>query len=462
MAKKHAGRFRSFLSGIPADTMAIILVSVFLLCLCAYVYGGITQYNDAVLRYMTTIADERDKDAEGIRPITPSVAERAAATFRDYPRTMLFLTGLFLALSLLNRWKQTNLQATLCALFLLLGIGCSSKVMYQGFYGITGEAGFIVISCIAMLLSFFLWRRMNCRLPTNLYYLLAGMIVIMIVLNILAIIRGNTINGAANWVSVGGISIQPSEFIKVGLVLLSSCSMRSTRRKIIYLALAGVSCLVVALAGDIGTAAIIAVLFFVMVMVLFDEEWISISLLFLFLVAFFVIVRFHPTAQRRFSECGTAMTNTRSVQQRDFIIAIVRGGWLGLGMENAIQFFQITAGGTDGVIGGIQAIFGMPMLLIVIGCYIILVLQCGFSRNADPSSHPILLQTAIIFSGQALLNYLGSLDVLPFTGITAPLLSQGGTSTLCTMTLMGIMCASLCSATECPAKHSKEGISYAK
>lgn len=461
MAKNSLRRSKNKFCGLSAETLAIILVTVFLLSLCLYVYIGIRQYDDKTLRIMTTIFKERYNESNKGEAIMPSVADRAAATFRDYPLTMLFLVGSFLALSAWNRRKNANLQATLCALFLLLGIGCSTKVMFQGFYGLKGEAGFLFMSVLVMVATFFIWRWMRHQLPTVLYFILVGLILFMVGLNVLAILKDEYTNGAANWTSLFGIQIQPSEFIKAGLILLASCSFYPGYRKIVYVALAGLSALVVAAAGDIGSAVVIAALFFFMVMVLFDEEWITFSLLALFVVAMIIIFKYHPTAKQRLGDWGIAMTNTERFQQKNFLSAIVRAGWFGHGMKGARNFFEVTAGGTDGVLGCIQAVFGMPMLLTAMGSYILLVLQCGFSRNVNPSSHPILMQIAIMITVQVLLNYGGSLDVIPFTGITAPLLSQGGTSTLCTMALMGVMCAALYSSVNGPNDNETEDDFYA-
>ena len=77
------------------------------------------------------------------------------------------------------------------------------------------------------------------------------------------------------------------------------------------------------------------------------------------------------------------------------------------------------------------------------GCYIVLILQCGFSRSTSPTNYLIMLQIAVMFTTQIFLNYGGSLGLIPFTGITAPLLSTGGSSTISTMALLGMMFASM-------------------
>lgn len=426
---------------IRADVLVIVLVVLFLTGLTAYVHSGIREYDENELRYMVTVYRERANEVYNGKTIEPSVAERAEYTLRDYPRTMAFLIGFFVLLSLWNCWKRANLQACLAATFMLLGIGCSHKVLYQGFYGATGEAGFMVIGCFVMVAAFLFWRFLRQRLATPMYVILAVLIVLMIGANILAIF-GSSTNGAYNWSSFAGVQIQPSEFIKAGLILLGACSFADKSRRRTYFALMLVSCVVIVAARDIGAVFVLALLFLSMVYLILDDDQLCRRLICVGIVVFAVLMFTSDTAQERMGNWGKAMIIDRA-QQRNFISSVVRGGWFGLGIENAGDFYRHFAGGTDGVLAGLHAIFGIPMILVVMGCYMVLVLQCGFNRGVSPSSQPILFQMALFITAQVLLNYGGALDVLPFTGITAPLLSSGGSSTISNMALMGVMGASL-------------------
>lgn len=434
-------RKRSFFGSLSEETVAIILVVVFLTGLAFYVYNGIRQYDDLKIRFMVTTDYERDHETEE-EPLTPSVEERYEYTLRDYPRTMAFIIGAFLLLSLWNRWKDTHMQAFFCALFMLLGIGCSQKVLYQGFYGLTGEAGFIVMGIGSMIATFLLWRAIGQKLNVFMYIFLSLIIIGMLGLNVYAILTGKAKNETFNWVTLGGISFQPSEFIKAGLITLGACSFSSTWRKIWYFFLLFVSCGVIAAARDIGALFVLALLFVSMVYLIFDNKRLMVIIMVLGVIAFSLLVANSATAHRRMADWGHAMT-IEKYHQRDFISTIVRAGWRGLGIANAAEFFWLFAGDTDGVIAGIQAIFGLPMLLVVMGCYVTLVMQCGVNRSLYTSSQPILFQMGVFITVQVLLNYGGALDVLPFTGITAPFLSTGGSSTVVNMALMGIMAASL-------------------
>ncbi len=453
--------YRSGLSareGLPFDKIAMLLVVVFLLGLCLTVSIELRQLDDATLRVMTTLYQERYNEVYKGKPITPSVEVRAAATLRDYPITMLALVGFFLLYSWWCRRAGYQFQAPLCALFTLLGISTSTRVLYEGFYGLTGEAGFILLGCIVMPITFFLAMRLRMQLSTKAFRMVTALILLMVGLNIITIFVGDSRNGSYNWITLGGISLQPSEFVKAGLIVLGCCAFITTRRKLLCSVLSILGCITVALSSDIGAVVIFGCLFIVMTQLLYDEEWLSLLIITLGVAAFVSIILLSKnkiiseTAYRRMQDWGDAMTNKNFFQQKNFITATVLGGWKGLGIANAEQFFKIYAGGTDGVLACVQAVYGLPMLLVTMGCYIVIILQCGFNRGTTPSCHLFLTQIAVFFTVQVLLNYGGSLDVLPFTGIVAPLMSQGGSSTLCTMALMGIMFACLAHKTTISTK----------
>ena len=440
------------------DVIAMVLVTVCLLGMMMYVHQGIQQYDESTLTYMTTIKYERDQAKKNGVSLTETVLARSADTIKAYPRIMIFLIVYFLAFSFWGLKNDAHIQSPLCAIFLLLGIGCSIKVLCHGFPGLTGEAGFLMMGCLAMAATFFIWRSLGFNLSNKLYWILVGLVTAMIILNWVAIIRGEKNpdeleNGAANWVTIGSINIQPSEFIKAGLHMLGSCCNGKKIRKIVYCLFSALGCFTVIKGNDIGTAFIIALMFVMMVIVLFDEEWLNIALAVCAVVGFFLVIRESEVAVERMAAWGTAMTNTDHIQQRDFITAIIRGGWSGLGMKEASRYFVIYSAGSDGALGAVQAIYGLPMLLVTFASYLTLVCVAGFSRNVNRTTQPFLLQLSLMITAQVLLNYLGSLDVLPFTGIVAPLVSQGGTSILCNMSLMGVMLAALHSKVSVPTTY---------
>ena len=176
---------------IALDIIAMILVAVILAGLMMYVHQGIQQYDDSTLTYMTTLGSERNQAKKDGVDLTETALERAEATIRAYPRIMIFLIAAFLVFSFWGIRANAHLQAPLCAIFLLLGIGCSTKVLYEGFPGLTGEAGFLVIGCFVMAIMFFVWRKLGFDLSNKFYWILVALVTIMIIMNWVTIFKGN-------------------------------------------------------------------------------------------------------------------------------------------------------------------------------------------------------------------------------------------------------------------------------
>ena len=106
-------------------------------------------------------------------------------------------------------------------------------------------------------------------------------------------------------------------------------------------------------------------------------------------------------------------------------------------------FTKLTAAGTDASLAGIQVVFGLPALLCVFGCYLVILLCFAQNSGVSITCHPILYQLALVITVQVILNYCGSLDALPFTGVTAPLVSTGGSATVSTCLMLGVAAAAM-------------------
>jgi cell division protein FtsW (lipid II flippase) len=137
------------------------------------------------------------------------------------------------------------------------------------------------------------------------------------------------------------------------------------------------------------------------------------------------------------------MTLADTWQQREFITATLLGGFRGLGLGNAHHFTEIFASREDGAIAGVMAIYGVPMVCVAIGSYALLMAQPLYNRAVYPSNYLIMSQVSALIFCQVILNFAGSLDLLPFTGVNGPLISAGGSSAICFCVLLGMIAASL-------------------
>ena len=325
--------------------------------------------------------------------------------------------------------------APVAAIALLMGIGISYQYIFT--FDITNVI-FTAASLFALCVAYFIWRRIN-SVGNIFYYSLVAAVFILLCANL---IFGQVGNGARLWINIGGFSFQPGEFVKILLVLIGALAYKKKDRIIAYLITAVVSCGVLLMLKDLGTAAIIFFTFLFMTFSLMDFKF-SLTCILVAVVGVVSAAMALPYVQERFSYLFNAMTPDGSAHQTQVLESIIFGGASGLGLENSSYMLNVFSITSDAAIAGIMAIYGVGMLFIVMFAYTALVVLPNRNCAVYPSSHYITVQASILIIAQVLLNFLGSIDVLPFTGVVAPLISDGGSAMLSFSVLMGLVLAAI-------------------
>ena len=241
-------------------------------------------------------------------------------------------------------------------------------------------------------------------------------------------------NGAANWISIGGISIQPSEFVKVLYVLASASVLdrlltKSNLFAFIIFSMICVGALI--LMSDLGTALIFFCTFlFISFMRSGNLHTVILALVAAVLGAILVI-SFKPYIADRFSAWGRCfeLANTTGYQQSRVLTYCASGGMTGVGVGNGYLKY-IFASESDLVFGLLCEEVGLIIAISMVICIIGLVLYARaittrsrstfYAISASCASGLMLVQTA--------LNVFGATDILPLTGVTLPFISLGGSS----------------------------------
>ena len=349
----------------------------------------------------------------------------------------LSATGVLLVVgSLYSHLHHARIQSYLCAVCMLMGIGFA----YQFFFGEFSKfVSMVFLGTAAGLGGYFIYRRINI-LNDRLFWLCTLSILGLLANNVLF---GERINGAKLWVKLGAFMFQPGELIKVLLILLGASSFQNPRRSAVYCLVSLLSCGVLLLLRDLGGVVVIFALFMLMVYLLFDNRLLSIAIIAAAVVALVVALGRMPYAAARFENWGHAMENPDSYQQRQFITAILMGGFKGLGVADNSLFTRIYAAANDGALVGVMAVLGIPMILITLGAYALLASQAALNHSVYTSNFLIHAQMGFYIVVHVLLNFAGAADVLPFTGVVSPLISSGGSATLCFGLLLGLGAAAL-------------------
>lgn len=248
--------------------------------------------------------------------------------------------------------------------------------------------------------------------------------------------------GAVNWVDLGFITIQPSEFVKVAFIFAGCATLErlmTTRNNLLFLLFSG--CCIGALfwMHDFGTASI----FFVgMLLIAYmrSGDWKTLAFFGATAVVGAVgIIVFKPYVADRFAVYRHAWeyAATNGYQQTRTMMAIGSGGLLGVGGGNG-NLDRVAAADTDLVFGFVSEEWGLLVGLCAIGCLMMLAAWAVWCAPRASSAYYAIAACAAagMFLFQAALNVFGSTDLLPLTGVTFPLISNGGSSMAASLAMM--------------------------
>lgn len=301
----------------------------------------------------------------------------------------------------------------------------------------------VVIFMVIMVAAFLVLRHQELFSGSDvLFYLLCAGVLGLMAANYL-FGKGSEHSSARLWLRIGGFSLQPGELVKPMIALLAAMSYRDHRRFWVYFAITGYTCTMLTLLRDFGNVFVIFVTLLVMIYLLYDNITVSLLTILASVAAFLVLLNLVPYAQTRFGNWGNAMTNEDSFQQRQIITSVLSGGLDGLGFGNHQLATGIFAAESDSALAGIYAVYGLPMILAVILAYGSIVFQSCSNSSVFPIGNLLLVQAALVVFSQVMLNFCGSLDVLFFSGITAPMISAGGSGMLSQSVFMAMIAASL-------------------
>ena len=251
--------------------------------------------------------------------------------------------------------------------------------------------------------------------------------------------------GAKNWLEIGGFSFQPSELVKVAYIYVGSSTLDRLFRKrnlfgfIVFSAFCVIS---LALTGDFGTALI----FFVTFLVMSYMRSGSISTVILAVsgaaLAGALAVSAKPYIAARFASWGHAWEDIydKGFQQTRAMSAAASGGLYGKGAGFG-WLTDIFAADTDMVFAVVceeqGLIIGLTMVLAVLAMALFAVRAARNGRSAYYSIASCAAMSMLLV--QLSLNVFGSLDMLPFTGVTFPFVSRGGTSLISCWLMMSFI-----------------------
>ena len=263
---------------------------------------------------------------------------------------------------------------------------------------------------------------------------------------------GASVNGARSWVRVGGLSVQPSEFLKLAIVVVAAdlltrrgaalAGRRATIAPIGVLAAVGAG---LSLAqGDLGSAVVLGA-------IVLSIAWVAgVPLVPLGLMAGAATsagLLFVVSSQRRLDRF-TAFLNVSeekdhlAYQTYQGFLSMANGGMSGSGIGGSKgKLGYLPYAHSDFIFAVIADELGFIGTAAVIGGFIMLVWFGIQTALAAPDRFGMLLAGGIAswFGVQAIVNLGGVTGVLPVTGLTLPFFSAGGSSLFVSMTAAGLL-----------------------
>lgn len=263
---------------------------------------------------------------------------------------------------------------------------------------------------------------------------------------------GTVRNGSRSWFGIGGLGIQPSEFMKLALIIFTSKYLykndknnKTIKKDILpILLITLITFGLIMLQPDFGTGVIllmsIVALLFISGLKL---KFFIITGLFGLFGAMILIIIAPYRFQRILSFINPWLDPLGSgFQAIQSLFAIGPGGLLGLGLGNSIQkHFYLPEPQTDFIFAIISEELGFLGIVIVASLFLTIIYRgINISLNskdlfAKYLSFGITFQLAF----QAILNLMVVVSLIPITGVTLPFLSYGGSSLLITLCGMGIL-----------------------
>ncbi|CAA7622549.1 Lipid II flippase FtsW [Candidatus Terasakiella magnetica] len=353
--------------------------------------------------------------------------------------------------SVLGRWWWTVDRWTIAALFLLVAVGAlltmaaspavAERIGAQSFHFVRRQFMFLAPALVIMLgVSIMTPRQVRRTAVLG----LLGAIVLLALVPFL----GAEVKGAKRWLTIAGISIQPSEFVKPMFAVVSGWMFASARLdhgfpgRVIATALLGIVAALLLIQPDVGQTAIViaiwAIQFFLAGLSMIWVVGLGLAVPVAGVAAYYIFPHVTSRVDRFLDPSGAG-----GYQVTTALNAFKNGGMFGRGPGEGRVKLSLPDAHTDFIlaVGGEE--FGVVLCLFIVALFAFIVVR-GFSRVIKEDNLFVVLATAgllVQFGLQAIINMASTLRMMPAKGMTLPFISYGGSSMVALALGMGMVLA---------------------
>lgn len=283
---------------------------------------------------------------------------------------------------------------------------------------------------------------------SGLFYL--GMLIALVVV----LVTGQDISGSKRWLEFGGFRVQPSEFMKIALIMFMAKTMQmiqpferlGLRRLLVPLMMIGLPSLLVLIEPDLGTSSIIFVIGLLILLLCNVDRRIIVASLLIAAISAPMLYQFGLKNYQR-ERVVTFLNPSRDPQGSGYnaiqsMIAIGSGRFLGKGYLKGTQsrLDFIPEQHTDFVFSAFAEEWGLLGIMCILALYALVIFRIYLLASAGPGAFATLfcLGFSIALMIQMFINIAMVSGLLPIVGTTLPFFSYGGSSLLANFLGVGI------------------------
>ncbi|KUK79187.1 MAG: Stage V sporulation protein E [Microgenomates bacterium 39_7] len=350
----------------------------------------------------------------------------------------------------MNRNKKISLSTRLLILLLILcGLGIffvleASAVESYSLYGhqyyyVLRQLQWFGVGVFAFIIGWLTPNKIWKKFSPILY--VVGLILMSLVF---IPSLGIEINGARRWFVLFGISIQPVEFFKIGLILFFSKWLLEHQRILPLFSLLVLPSAILLLQPDFGSLLVVLFTAFC----LYYAGGGSLKKLSPFVLGFVLVltlaVIFSPYRIRRVQTFFNPESDPlgASFQIRQITLALGSGGMWGRGLGNSQQKYAfIPEASSDSIFAIVAEEVGFIGSMVIISLflyYLYTLFQLSQSLSNDSYSQLLTTGLFILVAGQTLLNLGAIVALVPLTGLPLPFFSYGGSALVSLLFLNGV------------------------
>ncbi len=311
---------------------------------------------------------------------------------------------------------------------------------HDGFYFVKQQAIWAVLGFgalfAALVIDYSVWKKFAS-------IIFAINIVLLIAVLIPGV--GSKILGARRWISFGGVTIQPSELIKLSLILylakLTDLKKPFLNLVIPIVAVAGL----VMLQPDLGTTIIVLIIGMTQLFIAGVSVLPFIGTGILGAIGGFILIITSTYRRQRlttFLNASTDPLNSANYHIRQVLIALGSGGVFGVGLGQGKQkYLFLPESATDSVFANIGEELGFVGGIFVIGLLSYFIYKMMRIATRAPDHFSTVLAAGIIawVCAQMFLNLASMVALVPLTGVPLPFFSYGGSSLTIILFAIGVL-----------------------